>query len=148
MGKTLSETQSSKLHMDSGNCGDPDPYCGQTISQVGGSIQSNVIEEFFVTGMGLGYNEGLSRLGFLKYFFLLISLLANLQNIRGSYWKEAAVSYECAWLCDWNGTLLFSSSFIMYIAGMCCISFFVSHDMQVTYILESRQMTNGQHFMG
>lgn len=36
----------------------------ETISQVGGTIQSNVITEFFVEGMGLSYNEGLSRLIF------------------------------------------------------------------------------------
>ena len=47
----------------------------ETITNVNGSIQSNVVDEFFVREMGLSYNEGLSQLSFLSIFSLIVSLV-------------------------------------------------------------------------
>ncbi len=110
----------------------------ETISQVGGSIQSNVIEEFFVSGMGLTYNEGLSRLGFLSIFSMLVSLLSPIYKTLGDrIGRKPLLVMNVLGFAVGMALCFFSSNFIVYIAGMCCISFFASHDMQVTYILES-----------
>ncbi len=110
----------------------------ETISQVAGTIQSNVINEFFVEGMGLTYQEGLSRLSFLSIFSMLVSLIAPIyKTLADRIGRKPLLFLNVLGFAIGMSICFFAYDYITYIVGMCIVGFFTSHDMQVTYILES-----------
>lgn len=121
----------------------------ETITQVGGTIQSNVINEFFVNGMGLTYQEGLSRLSFLSIFSLLVTLVAPIyKTLADKIGRKPLLFFNVLGFAVGMIICFLSFDYITYIIGMCIVSFFTSHDMQVTYILESAPDDKRASFYG
>lgn len=121
----------------------------ETISGIGSSIQSNVIIEFFVEGMGVSYNDGLSKLSFLGVFSLIVSLLAPIyKTLADRIGRKPLLVMNVLGFSLGMALCFFSPNFVVYIIGMCCVSFFASHDMQVTYILESAPDDKRASFYG
>lgn len=121
----------------------------ETITQVGGTIQSNVINEFFVEGMGLTYQEGLSKLSFLSIFSLLVTLLAPIyKTLADRIGRKPLLFMNVLGFAVGMIICFLSYDYITYIIGMCIVSFFTSHDMQVTYILESAPDDKRASFYG
>lgn len=121
----------------------------ETITQVGGTIQSNVINEFFVEGMGLTYQEGLSKLSFLSIFSLLVTLLAPIyKTLADRIGRKPLLFMNVLGFAVGMTICFLAYDYITYIIGMCIVSFFTSHDMQVTYILESAPDDKRASFYG
>lgn len=121
----------------------------ETISQVSGTIQSNVIEEFFVQGMGMDYNTGLSQLSFLSIFSMLVSLLAPIyKTLADKIGRKPLLVLNVLGFAIGMVICFWSPNHIVYIIGMCIVGFFTSHDMQVTYILESAPDDKRARFYG
>lgn len=121
----------------------------ETITQIGGTIQSNVVNEFFVEGMGLTYQEGLSRLSFLSIFSLLVSLIAPIyKTLADRIGRKPLLFLNVLGFVIGMTICFFAYDYITYIIGMCIVGFFTSHDMQVTYILESAPDDKRASFYG
>jgi len=107
-------------------------------TNLGNMVQSSVVTEFFVTGMGLEYNEGLATMATLSLIVGQLSLIAP-------FYKSLADRFGRKLFLVLNtfgfGLGLFicyiSNSFILYAIGLAIINFFIAHDMQVVFILET-----------
>lgn len=101
------------------------------------SLQSAVVNEFFVQGQGLSFQEGLSRLSLARSPLMLLSILATLMLAvsdrvgRKPMLLISAIGMTAGML--WVGL---SQSFGAYIFGSAMITFFVSFDMHQLYIVE------------
>ena len=121
----------------------------ETITNVNGSIQSNVVDEFFVREMGLSYNEGLSQLSFLSIFSLIVSLVGPIyKTLADRIGRKPLLVMNVLGFSLGMALCFLSNNFMVYIVGMCCTTFFASHDMQVTYILESAPDDKRASFYG
>jgi len=110
----------------------------EVATNLGNMVQSSVVTEFFVTKMGLEYNEGLASMTTLTMLVGQLSLIAP-------FYKSLADRFGRKMFLVLNtfgfGLGLFicytSSSFIVYAIGLAIINFFIAHDMQVVFILET-----------
>lgn len=107
-------------------------------TNLGNMVQSSVVTEFFVTNMGLEYNEGLATMTTLTMLVGQLSLIAP-------FYKSLADRFGRKMFLVLNtfgfglGLLIcyLSNSFIVYAMGLAIINFFIAHDMQVVFILET-----------
>ena len=110
----------------------------EVATNLGNMVQSSVVTEFFVTKMGLEYNEGLATMATLSILVGQLSLIAP-------FYKSLADRFGRKMFLVLNtfgfGLGLFvcyiSNSFIVYAVGLAIINFFIAHDMQVVFILET-----------
>ncbi len=107
-------------------------------TNLGNMVQSSVVTEFFVTNMGMEYNEGLATMTTLSMLVGQLSLIAP-------FYKSLADRFGRKMFLVLNtfgfgiGLLIcfVSNSFIVYAVGLAIINFFIAHDMQVVFILET-----------
>lgn len=110
----------------------------EVASNLGNMVQSSVITEFFVVNMGLEYNEGLASMATLSIAVGQLALIAP-------FYKALADRFGRKMFLVLNtfgfaaGLLICSmaNNFVMYAIGLAVINFFIAHDMQVVFILES-----------
>ncbi len=121
----------------------------ETATNINGSLQSNIVNEFYVNGMGLSYNEGLSRLSFLNIISLVILLITPVYKTLADKWgRKPLLVINTLGFAVGVGLCFLSYNPITYIIGAATVSFFVSHDMQVTYILEAAPANKRARFYG
>ena len=107
-------------------------------TNLGNMVQSSVVNEFFVLGLGQTYNEGLATMGTLSLVVGQLSLIAP-------FYKSLADRFGRKMFLVLNtfgfGVGLFicfiSKNFLLYAVGLAVINFFIAHDMQVVFILET-----------
>ena len=107
-------------------------------TNLGNMVQSSVVNEFFVLGLGQTYNEGLATMGTLSLVVGQLSLIAP-------FYKSLADRFGRKMFLVLNtfgfGVGLFicfiSQNFLLYAVGLAIINFFIAHDMQVVFILET-----------
>lgn len=107
-------------------------------TNLGNMVQSSVVTEFFVTKLGMEYNEGLASMTTLTMLVGQLSLIAP-------FYKSLADRFGRKMFLVLNtfgfglGLLIcyLSNSFIVYAIGLAIINFFIAHDMQVVFILET-----------
>lgn len=110
----------------------------EVATNLGNMVQSSVVTEFFVKNLGLEYNEGLASMATLTMLVGQLSLIAP-------FYKSLADRFGRKMFLVLNtfgfGLGLFvcyiSNSFIVYAIGLAIINFFIAHDMQVVFILET-----------
>jgi len=107
-------------------------------TNLGNMVQSSVVNEFFVVGLGQEYNEGLATMGVLSLVVGQLSLIAP-------FYKSLADRFGRKMFLVLNtfgfglGLLIcfISRNFLVYAVGLAIINFFIAHDMQVVFILET-----------
>ena len=109
----------------------------ETSSNIANSIQSSIVNEFFVQGQGLTYAAGLSKLGILSILTLIVCCITPFYKVLADkYGRKPFLAMNIFGLVIGMGICFFSTNFPSYVVGMVITAFFLSHDMQVTYILE------------
>ena len=110
----------------------------EVASNISGTVQSSIVNEFFVQGQGLSFNEGLSALGVISFIPIAILLVSPFYKaLSDRYGRKIFLSLNTIGM----GLGLFicysSTSLVVYIVGLTVALFCVSHDMQVVYIMET-----------
>lgn len=101
------------------------------------ALQSAVVNEFFVVGQGLSFQEGLSALTLASTPLTLLSVVATLivsladRIGRKPMLLTSAIGIACGMIC-----MFVSQNFGTYIFGYAVVTFFVSFDMHQLYIVE------------
>lgn len=106
-------------------------------SLIGNNIKSSMVEEFFVRGQGVTFNEGLSTLAALGIVSLPIMLLAAFYKpLSDKYGRKPFLVINTMGMAVGMLISMFAKTFPVYFAGTLISTFFIAHDMQVIYILE------------
>ena len=106
-------------------------------SNIRTNLQSSIVNDFFVNGQGLTYGEGLSKLSSLT----LVSLVFMIVNpfykaLADKYGRKPFLVINTLGMAVGLVLGLFSTSYPIYVLGTVLTTFFISHDMQVTYAME------------
>lgn len=106
-------------------------------SSVGPTVQSSVVNEFFVVARGATFEEGISALSILGLFTLLaavvVSFYKSLADVLG---RKILFVINVSGIALGALVTLLSTDFTMFIIGGIITTFFVSNDFQVVYIME------------
>ena len=106
-------------------------------STIGIQFQSNIINEFFVDGMGMTYGEGLSlssAIGFISYPITL--LIVFYRPLADKFGRKPFLVINALSMALGLFIVYLSNNYIVYMIGSSLMGFMVSHDMQAVYILE------------
>lgn len=106
-------------------------------------FQSNIINEFFVQNMGLGYGEGLSlssALGFITYPVTL--LIVFYRPLADRFGRKPFLVINTLMMGLGLFLVYLSDNIFVYMVGGTLMGFMVSHDMQCVYILECSSEKN------
>ena len=112
------------------------------------SVQTNIVQEFFVQNMGMEYGEGLSllsALGFITY--PVTALIVLYRPLADKFGRKPFLIVNT--LCMATGLFIvyLSKNIYVYMIGSTLMGFMVSHDMQCVYILEcSDEKTRARNY--
>jgi Sugar phosphate permease len=110
----------------------------EVTSGIRGSVQSSIINEFFVIGRGMDYNEGLAAFGVISIIVILINVLAPFyKTLSDRYGRKIFLALNTIGMGTGLLICYTSNSFVVYIAGVIISTFFTAHDMQAIYIMET-----------
>ena len=101
------------------------------------SLQSAIVNEFFVVGQGLSFQEGLSKLSLAQSPLMLLSIVATLMlAVSDRVGRKPMLLISAVGMTLGMLWVSFSQSFSVYIVGAAMVTFFVSFDMHQLYIVE------------
>lgn len=107
-------------------------------SSLGSMVQSSIVNEFFVVNMGMEYNEGLASMALLSIVSGQISVLAPFYKaLADKFGRKMFLVVNTIGFALGLFICSLANNFVVYAIGFSLISFFVAHDMQVVFILES-----------
>ncbi len=106
-------------------------------SKVGDNLRSSIIEEFFILGRGLTYNEGLQTLNtFTMALFLLQIISPFYKTLADKYGRKLFLVLNVFGMAFGLFLGFVANNLGMYLVSSAVISFFILHDVQIIYILE------------
>ena len=106
-------------------------------SAMGGSMQSEVVTEFFVKGMGMEYNTGLAAftaMGAPVYSVMI--LMPFYKALADKYGRKLFLVLNTIGMGIGLGICMSANGPLVYILGMLVINFVMYNDMQVIYVME------------
>lgn len=106
-------------------------------SSMGSSMQSEVVTDFFVKGMGMEYNAGLATftaMGAPLYAVMII--LPFYKALADKYGRKLFLVINTVGMGVGMGICMSAGSPLIYILGMLVINFVMYNDMQVMYVME------------
>ena len=106
-------------------------------SAMGSSLQSEVVTDFFVNGMGMEYNTGLAAftaMGAPVYSVMI--LMPFYKSLADRYGRKLFLVINTVGMGIGMGICMASGSPLVYILGMLVINFVMYNDMQVIYVME------------
>ena len=106
-------------------------------SAMGGSMQSEVVTEFFVKNMGLEYNTGLATftaMGAPVYSVMI--LMPFYKSLADRYGRKLFLVLNTIGMGIGLGICMSANGPLVYILGMLVINFVMYNDMQVIYVME------------
>ena len=110
----------------------------EVTSGIRGTVQSSIVNEFFVQGKGMEYNEGLASLGAISMIVILVNVLAPFyKTLSDRYGRKIFLVLNTIGMGVGLLICYTSNSLAVYIAGVIISTFFTAHDMQVLYIMET-----------
>lgn len=106
-------------------------------SSVGGSIQSWIVREFFVSVGGMTYEEGLSRWSLISTAMMVFTIMAVFYLALSDRFGRKPILVTTA-LGMGLGMLLCNTSTNLgtYLGGTALITFFVANDVHQIYVME------------
>lgn len=101
-------------------------------------VQSSVVTEFFVMGMGLEYNEGLATMAAVSAPLGIISMLAPFyKSLADRFGRKMFLVLNTFGFALGLSICFLANHYMVYLVGTAVIGFFIAHDMQVVFILET-----------
>jgi len=111
-------------------------------------FQSNIIDEFYVQGMGMTYGEGMSFsqvLGFITYPLTL--LIVVYRPLADRFGRKPFLVLNTFVMGLGLFLVYLSDNLVVFMIGGSLMGFMVSHDMQCVYILEcSSEKTRARNY--
>ena len=102
-----------------------------------GSIQSSVVKEFFVNGMGLSYTAGLSAMSLVSLSFMVLAILAPFYKALADTLGRKKLFIISIFGMGLGMFICFlSTNLVVHLIGRAMVSFFIAADIQVVYVLE------------
>ncbi len=106
-------------------------------SAMGSSLQSEVVTDFFVNGMGMEYNEGLAAFTVMGYpVYTAMILMPFYKSLADRYGRKLFLVLNTIGMGIGMGICMAAGSPLVYILGMLVINFVMYNDMQVIYVME------------
>ena len=103
----------------------------------GSSLQSAIVNEFFVVGQGMSYQEGLSAMSLATSPMMLLSILATIiLSFADKIGRKPMLLISGAGIAIGACAIFFAPDFSTYILGYAFVSFCVSFDVHQLYIVE------------
>ncbi len=107
-------------------------------TNLGNMVQSSVVTEFFVQNLGMEYNEGLASMATLSMLVGQLSLIAPFyKSLADRFGRKLFLVMNTFGFAAGLLVCFLSNNFLGYAIGLAIINFFIAHDMQVVFILES-----------
>lgn len=106
-------------------------------SAMGSALQSEVVTDFFVNGMGMEYNTGLAAftaMGAPVYSVMI--LMPFYKSLADRYGRKLFLVLNTIGMGVGMGICMVAGSPLVYILGMLVINFVMYNDMQVIYVME------------
>ncbi len=106
-------------------------------SAMGSSMQSEVVTDFFVKGMGMEYNTGLAAftaMGAPVYSVMI--LMPFYKSLADRYGRKLFLVLNTIGMGIGLGICMAAQGPLVYILGMLVINFVMYNDMQVIYVME------------
>ncbi len=106
-------------------------------SAMGSSMQSEVVTDFFVKGMGMEFNTGLAAftaMGAPVYSVMI--LMPFYKSLADKYGRKLFLVLNTVGMGIGLGICMAANSPFVYIMGMLVINFVMYNDMQVIYVME------------
>lgn len=112
-------------------------------------VQSSVVNDFFVVGKGMSYENGLAVLASFSGVTLLLQLVAPFyKSLADRFGRKPFLVINTYGMALGLILCFTSTSFGSYIVGTMITTFFIAHDMQVVYILEVAPANKRTRFYG
>ena len=106
-------------------------------SAMGGSMQSEVVTEFFVKNMGMEYNTGLASFTAMSMpIYTAMILMPFYKALADKYGRKLFLVINTIGMGIGLGICMSASGPMVYILGMLVINFVMYNDMQVIYVME------------
>lgn len=103
----------------------------------GGSLQSAIVNEFFVVGQGMSFQEGLSTMSLATSPLLLLSILATIVMVLSDrVGRKPMLLASGVGIAVGSWIVFAAPNFSVYLMGCVFINFFISFDMHQLYIVE------------
>ncbi len=106
-------------------------------SAMGSALQSEVVTDFFVNGMGMEYNTGLAAftaMGAPVYSVMI--MMPFYKSLADRYGRKLFLVLNTIGMGVGMGICMVAGSPLVYIMGMLVINFVMYNDMQVIYVME------------
>ena len=106
-------------------------------SAMGSSMQSEVVTDFFVTGMGMEYNDGLAlftAMGAPLYCAMII--MPFYKSLADRFGRKLFLVINTVGMGIGMGICMIAGSPFIYLIGMLVINLVMYNDMQVIYVME------------
>jgi MFS family permease len=107
-------------------------------SNIANQFQSNIVTDFFVTNMGMEYGAGLSlyqTIGFVAALPLFLILLYK--PLADKWGRKPFLVFNTLMMGVGLFIIYLSKDIVVFMVGSTLITFFVTHDVHVIYIMEA-----------
>ena len=106
-------------------------------SAMGSSMQSEVVTDFFVKGMGMEYNTGLASFTAMSIpIYCTMILMPFYKALADKYGRKLFLVINTIGMGVGLGICMSAQGPLVYILGMLVINFVMYNDMQVIYVME------------
>ena len=106
-------------------------------SAMGSSMQSEVVTDFFVNGMGMEYNTGLASFTAMSIpIYCTMILMPFYKALADKYGRKLFLVINTIGMGIGLGICMSARGPLVYILGMLVINFVMYNDMQVIYVME------------
>lgn len=106
-------------------------------SNASNSLQTAIVNEFFVLSQGVSFSEGLSSLTLLTTPLLFLAILATMiMALADKIGRKPLLLMSAGGIVAGMFVVFISPSLPVYILGAAMITFFVSFDMHQLYLME------------
>ena len=106
-------------------------------SAMGSSMQSEVVTDFFVRGMGMEFNTGLAAFTAMSFpVYSVMAFMPFYKALADKYGRKPFLVLNTIGMGIGMGICMSASGPIIYIMGLMLINFVVFNDMQVIYVME------------
>ena len=106
-------------------------------SAIGSSMQSEVVTDFFVRGMGMEFNTGLAAFTAMSFpVYSVMTFMPFYKALADKYGRKPFLVLNTIGMGIGMGICMSATGPIIYIIGLMLINFVVFNDMQVIYVME------------